>query len=58
MNMIFSTNGSGRPPAPPLLKSPIKQIIVKPSVISYTIFTNNGMFQRIEKKTNCSSCGK
>lgn len=58
MKMIFSTNGSGRLPAPPLLKQPVQPLIATQPTISYTIFNNIGMFQRIEKNTNCTGCGK
>jgi len=63
MQMVFSNNGTGKRPAPPLIKPFIQpenvQVPVQtPIMNSYIILNNQGMLQRVQPTSNCKSCGK
>ena len=61
MQMVFSNNGTGKRPAPPLIKPnilPDVAQIQKPIMDSYTILNKYGMIERAQITSNCKSCGK
>ena len=61
MQMVFSNNGTGKRPAPPLIKQNIlidAVKIQKPMIDSYTMLNKYGMIKRIQITSTCKNCGK
>jgi len=61
MKMVFSNNGTGKRPAPPLIKQNIQPEatqVQKPIMDSYTILNKYGMIERAQIISDCKSCGK
>lgn len=61
MQMVFSNNGTGKRPAPPLIKpniQPEATQVQKPIMNIYTILNTYGMIQRAQITSNCKSCDK
>lgn len=63
MLMVFSSNGAGRRPAPPLVNLTVPKttptiILNTPIINSYVALNRQGMLERVQKTTNCTGCGK
>jgi len=60
--MVFSSNGAGRRPAPPLVKPTVQKtspsILNTPTINSYLALNRQGMLQRVKQTSSCTSCGK